>query len=74
MILRKLYSISAHVCIQHCVVKEDSGGLESDPGYSPGVFGDCVPCIEDGENLAPARWHLCAASADTNHVGTFRVL
>lgn len=74
MIPRKLYSISAHVCIQHCLVSEDSGGLGSDPGYFPEVFGYHVSCIEDGENLAPARWHLRAASADTDHMSIFRVL
>lgn len=46
------------MCIQHCVVSEDAGGLGSDSGYFPGVFGHHVSCIEDGETLASARKHL----------------
>lgn len=47
LILRKLYSISTHVCIQHYVVSEDSGGLGSDSGFFSGVSGHHVSCTRN---------------------------
>ena len=71
MILRKLYSISAHVCIQHYVVNEDSGGLGSDSGYFPGVFSHHVSCIEDGET-GPCKMALVLPLRAPTTISTFR--